>query len=119
MFPNLYRNFVFAQVGIVDAGNFKGAAEVDNLRRHAAVELDRYANYMREHNFSAKGCFTIGTDVVEEATRLCEGIARRFPNSQIFAGQLIFKDDGFLRRLLHTAPCSHCSDGSIVKAAPY
>jgi hypothetical protein len=34
MFGNTFRNFVFVQVGSVDAGNFKGAAEIDALRTH-------------------------------------------------------------------------------------
>lgn len=101
MLPNLYRNFVFAQVGVVDAGSFKGAAEVENLRRHAATEVERYATYRRGHDISSTGCFAIGKNVVEEATRLCEDSPRRFPNSQVIAGQSIFNDDSFLRRLLH------------------
>ncbi|MCU0783786.1 MAG: APC family permease [Verrucomicrobia bacterium] len=101
MFPNLYQNFVFAQVGVIDAGNFKGATEVENLRRHVDDEVERYATYMRAHGSAAQARFVIGTDVVEEATQLCAKITRQFPNSQIFAGQLVFPNDSFLTRLLH------------------
>ena len=38
---------------------------------------------------------------MEEATNLCTGLRQRYPNSQFFAGQLVFKDDSFLTRLLH------------------
>jgi hypothetical protein len=101
MFPRLYQNFVFAQVGVIDAGNFKGATEAENLRRHVSGEVERYAAYMRAQGFLAEGRFAIGTDVVEEAMNLCAEIIRRFPNAQMFAGQLVFKDDNFLTRLLH------------------
>jgi len=101
MFPNLYQNFVFAQVGVIDAGNFKGATEVENLRRHVGGEVERYAAYMRARGCPAEARFVIGTDVVEEATGLCADIARQFPNSQVFAGQLVFPNDSFLTRLLH------------------
>src|SRR5262249_23248510 len=46
IFPDVFKNFVFVQVGVVDAGNFKGAAELDNLRAHAEKEVQRYVNYM-------------------------------------------------------------------------
>jgi len=46
MFPKVYRNYVFVQVGVLDAGNFKGAAEVENLREHSQSEADRYVAYM-------------------------------------------------------------------------
>ena len=101
MFPKLYRNFVFVQVGVLDAGNFKGAAEVENLRRHVAAEGERYGAYLRARGLHAEARFAIGTDVVEEATNLCASLRQRYPNSQFFAGQLVFKDDSFLTRLLH------------------
>jgi hypothetical protein len=101
MFPNLYKNFIFAQVGVVDAGNFKGTDEVDNLRKHVAAEGGRYVSFVHTHGFAAESVQVMGTDVVEEATALCGDLAKRFPNLQIFAGQLVFKADSFLTRLLH------------------
>ena len=101
MFPGLYHNFVFVQVGVIDAGNFKGAAEVENLRRHVGDEVERYASYLRSRGFCAEGRFALSTDVVEEATALCDDIIRQFPNAQIFAGQLLFAQDSFITRLLH------------------
>ena len=38
MFGNTFRNFVFVQVGSVDAGNFKGAADIEALRAHTEAE---------------------------------------------------------------------------------
>ncbi|HEY2329899.1 MAG TPA: APC family permease, partial [Verrucomicrobiae bacterium] len=45
MFPKVYTNFVFVQVGVLDAGNFKGADEVENLRGHSQAEVQRFAAY--------------------------------------------------------------------------
>jgi len=101
MFPKFYQNFIFAQVGVIDAGNFKGATEAENLKRHVAAEVERYATYMRARGFAGEGRYVIGTDVVDEATNLCAEITKQFPNSQVFAGQLVFKNDSFLTRLLH------------------
>ena len=101
MFPKVYKNFVFLQVGVLDAGSFKGAREVENLRRHAQRDAERYADYMRKQGFCAESYVALGTDIVDEAEKLCEEIARRFPQSQFFAGQLVFKNEGLLTRLLH------------------
>ena len=101
MFPKVYQNFVFLQVGVLDAGNFKGAAEVENLREHSQREVERYVAYMKRHGFYAESHFALGTDIVDEAANLCDEIAKRFPQSQYFAGQLVFKDEGFLTRFLH------------------
>jgi len=101
MFPKVYQNLVFVQVGVLDAGNFKGAAEVENLRAHARREVGHYASYMGKRGFYAESHFALGTDIVETAAKLCEEIAQKFPQTQFFAGQLVFKDDSFITRILH------------------
>ncbi|HEU5397234.1 MAG TPA: APC family permease [Verrucomicrobiae bacterium] len=101
MFPHVYKNFIFLQVGILDAGTFKGAAEVKNLRLHAKHEAERYADYMRKQGFCAEAHVSLGTDIVDEAAKLCEEVAKRYSQSQFFAGQLVFQDEGFLTRFLH------------------
>jgi len=101
MFPKVYQNFVFLQVGVVDAGSFKGAAEMENLRAHSRREVERYVTFMRQQGFYAEAHFAVGTDVADEAAKLCEQVAQRFPNAQFFAGQLVFKDENLLTRWLH------------------
>ncbi|MGH7976868.1 MAG: APC family permease, partial [Limisphaerales bacterium] len=101
MFPKVYENFVFLQVGVLDAGNFKGAHEVENLREHSRREVERYVTYMRHQGFYAEAHIALGTDVADEAAKLCEAVAKHFPQSQFFAGQLVFKDESFVSRLLH------------------
>jgi hypothetical protein len=101
MFPKVYQNFVFVQVGILDAGNFKGAAEVENLREHSQRGVERYVAYMKRHGFYAESRIALGTDIVDEAANACDAIAQRFPQAQFFAGQLVFQDDSLITRLLH------------------
>ena len=101
MFPKVYSNFVFLQVGVLDAGTFKGAAEVENLRDHSRREAERYAAYMRQQGFYAESHVAVGTDVADEAARLCDTVAKKFPQSQFFAGQLVFKDESTVTRWLH------------------
>jgi hypothetical protein len=101
MFPKVYQNFVFLQVGVVDAGTFKGAAEMENLREHSRREVERYVDYMRQEGFHAEAHFAVGTDVADEAAKLCAGVAERFPQVQFFAGQLVFKNENLVTRWLH------------------
>jgi amino acid transporter len=101
MFPKVYRNFIFVQVGVLDAGNFKGASEVENLRGHSRREVEKFVTYMSKRGFYSEARFALGTDIVEEAAKLCEEIAGKFPQAQFFAGQLVFKDENMVRRWLH------------------
>ena len=101
MFPKVYSNFVFIQVGILDAGNFKGAAEVENLREFSRAAVDRFVSYMSRRGFYAEAHVALGTDIVEEAAKLCDRITEKFPQAQFFAGQLVFKDETLLSRWLH------------------
>jgi amino acid transporter len=101
MFPKVYQNFVFVQVGVLDAGNFKGASEVENLREHSQKEVDRYVAYMGKRGFYTEAHIALGTDIVDEAAKLCDGIAEKFPQAQFFAGQLVFQDESLVTRWLH------------------
>ena len=101
MFPRVYNNFIFVQVGVLDAGNFKGAAEVENLREHSRREVERYVAYMSRRGFYAESQLALGTDIVAEAATLCDTIAQKYPQAQFFAGQLVFKDESLVTRWLH------------------
>ncbi len=101
MFPKVYQNFIFVQVGVLDAGNFKGAAEVENLDKHTHTEVGRYVSYMGRHGYYSESHIALGTDIVDEAEKLCNGVAEQFPQSQFFAGQLVFDDENRIGRWFH------------------
>lgn len=101
MFGDTFRNFVFLQVGSVDAGNFKGADELEALRAHTVSEAERYAAWARARGFGATTFTSIGHDVVGEAMNLATTAREKFPNSVFFAGQLLFARETRLTRFLH------------------
>jgi amino acid transporter len=101
MFPKVYKNFIFVQVGVLDAGNFKGAAEVENLREYSQKEVNRYVAYMGKRGYYTEAHLALGTDIVDEAAKLCDVIAGKFPQAQFFAGQLVFRDESMVTRWLH------------------
>ncbi len=101
LFSGMYKNFVFIQVGSVDAGNFKGADEIENLDTHINMEANRYVKYMNEHGYYAEAFTKIGTDVVDEINNLVPEITAKFPNVVFFGGQIVFPEDSFVTRWLH------------------
>lgn len=101
LFGGTFKNFVFLQIGVVDAGNFKGAHEMESLQTHAKKDIGRYVKFMNKNGFYAQGFIAVGVDVVEEAAKIAPQVLERFPNAIFFGGQLIFPKDSFLTRLLH------------------
>ncbi len=101
LFGSTFKNFVFIQVGTVDAGNFKGAAEVSSMKVEVRKELDRYVHYMRCHGYYAAAYSSFGTDVVDEVDRIMPEILTRFPNAVLFGGQLVFPKTGLLSGVYH------------------
>jgi len=101
LFGGTFRNFVFIQVGTVDAGNFKGTEEMSRMKTEVKKELDRYVNYMRCHGYYAAAYSSFGTDVVDEIASLTPEILERFPNAILFGGQLVFPTTTFLSGVFH------------------
>ena len=101
MFGDNFRNFAFIQVGAVDAGNFKGTAELEALRQHTELEAARYAAWARAHGYGAASFTVIGHDITGEVLKLAHQAAAQFPNHVFFAGQLLFARETIFTRLLH------------------
>jgi amino acid transporter len=100
-FPNVYKNFIFVTVGEIDSGTFKGAEEINALKQSVKTSLEKYEKVARKHGFPADYRMSIGTDVTEAATALCEEVTKEFPRSTVFAGKLVFQRDNVFQRVLH------------------
>ncbi len=100
-FGNSFQNYAFIQVGAVDAGNFKGAGELDSLRQHTAESAQRYAAWANRHGYGAAVFTAIAHDIPGEVMRLAQAARDEFPNSVFFAGQLLFQTETRITRLLH------------------
>ncbi len=101
LFGDSFKNYAFVQVGIVDAGNFKGSDEIGHLENHVRSELDRYVAFMKNQGIHAERFYALGTDIVEEVNALVPQIQERFPNHVFFGGQIVFPEDTLLSRWLH------------------
>ena len=102
-FGNEFKNFIFVMVGVIDAGNFKGASAVNQLQQHVWNEADRYVTLMRHNDFAADWRTAVGTDVVAELEKLAPDLVKEFPQSVFFLGQLILPRDSMITRWLHNS----------------
>jgi K+ transporter len=96
-----FKNFVFLQVGVVDAGNFKGVEAVEELKASVRKDLEKYVEFMHGHGYYAEAVSCFGTDVVEEVDKVSEELGRRLPGVVYFGGQLVFPQENFMTRWLH------------------
>jgi amino acid transporter len=100
-FPGMFRNFIFLSAGVIDTSVFKGAAEVENLRRDLDAQMQHYVEFAKGHGFYAEARTMVGTDAIECVAKLAEETAKEFPHLTVFAGKLVFREENFLTRVLH------------------
>jgi amino acid permease len=101
LFPGQFQDYVFVSVGVLDSSTFKGADEVDALRRHTEEDLEKYAAFARKLGFRAEHRHALGTEAVEKVLEMAEGIRKDYPRSIFFLGSLVFEQDSLAHRILH------------------
>ncbi|MDP3791728.1 MAG: APC family permease [Candidatus Omnitrophota bacterium] len=101
LFGDDFKNFFFMEAGMVDAGNFKGAEEMEALDLHVREELSHYVGFMERQGFYARSFHTTGIDVSEEISKLAQNIFNDYPQSVFFGGQIVFPEDTFFSKLLY------------------
>jgi amino acid transporter len=100
-FKGVFKNFIFVQVGVVDASNFKSHDEIRRLEKSLEGEGEKYVQFMKNNNYYAEGVCSIGVDVVDEIVHLATKVRKNYPNAMFFGGQLVFAKDAFYHRGLH------------------
>ncbi len=101
LFGGGFGRFVFVQIGVLDAGNFKGADEIERLQAHVKREGERYVAFVRARGGEAEAVTTVGHEVTGELDRLLPELTARHPQAVFFTGQLVFERETFLTRWLH------------------
>jgi hypothetical protein len=100
-FRGHFRHIVFIAAGTIDSGVFKGEQDLSVLEDSLRAQTRRYVSLVRSLGVTAEARIAIGTDPVADLEKLCLEIARDYPNVTFVAGQLIFKKETWLDRLLH------------------
>ncbi|MFA7288797.1 MAG: APC family permease [Melioribacteraceae bacterium] len=100
-FPNTFSNFVFAQVGVVDTGSFKGTAELNELEVKTKKDIHNYIDFINRNGFYADGFSKVGTEIIETAEELIIAIQEKYSNTVFFGGQLVFHRETIFNKMLH------------------
>lgn len=101
LFPGQFKNYIFISVAVIDAAASKGVEEVEQARRRTEDSLKKYVELAHRLGFAADSRMSIGTDAVEESTRLCRDVHKEYPRVLFFMGKLLFRVDYWYYRLLH------------------
>lgn len=100
-FPGLYKQFIFVSIAVVDSGHFKGREAIEALERQTEEDVAKYIDLTRRLGFAADGVTDIGIEVVQEATNVCEVLARKYAKATIISGKLVFRKENLFYRWLH------------------
>jgi hypothetical protein len=101
IFPGTFGHFVFVQVGVLDAGSFKGGQELERLKVETLASTQRYVEFARQHGFTAESAIEVSHDLVATIENMSEGLMRQHPDAVIFGGQLAFTHETVWTRWLH------------------
>jgi hypothetical protein len=101
LFGGGFHRMVFVQIGVLDAGNFKGADEIERLRAHVKREGERYVSFVQARGGAAEAVTAVGHEVLDELTKLVPGLTARHANVVFFTGQLVFERETVFTRWLH------------------
>jgi amino acid transporter len=101
LFGGIYKNFVFIQIGVIDAGVFKGVDEIKALQALVSEDVEKYVKMVSAYGYYAESRTSVGTDVVDEISKLAPDILKKFPNAVFFGGQIVIPNESILSRWLH------------------
>ena len=100
-FKDVYKNFVFIQVGIVDADSFHKEAVIETITENIQQDLGKFVYLIKQLGYNAEYKFSIGTDVAEEVIKIVPEIVEQYNNTTFIGGQLVFSGTYRASRLLH------------------
>ncbi|HEY4188505.1 MAG TPA: APC family permease [Polyangia bacterium] len=100
-FPNHFKNLVFVSVGVIDSGGFKGADCVDELEAETDAMLKKYSSLATSLEMPSTYRFSIGTEAVAEAEKLCAALLKEFPLATFFGGKVVFDRERWFQKFLH------------------
>ncbi len=101
LFGALHDRYIFACVGEIDSSRFKGRDEVEGLRKSTTEHLEKYLRLARNLGLTAEMRMSLGTDPIPELEKICLEVGKQYPRSVVYAGQLLFQEEGTLSRFLH------------------
>ncbi len=101
LFPNAFKNVIFATVATVDSDFFKGSEQLKLLTERSEAMLQKYVDFAKGMGIPARYEHHLGTDVVESVSELCVEISKKYSHVVFFAGELVFEKTQWYHKILH------------------
>jgi hypothetical protein len=86
---------------VADAEVFKEPTALAEIRSRTEENLSKYLELAKKLGVPAQIRYAIGTDLIDEAEKLCLDIVREMPQTTFFAGKVLFEREHWYHRLLH------------------
>jgi hypothetical protein len=102
LFPGHFRNFIFVSVGTVDSESFGSDQSLRTLQYETRATLDGLVNYAHVHGKGSRWFDAYGSDRLLELEHLSLEVRQQFPNSVFFSNRLVFENDHWWTRWLHS-----------------
>jgi hypothetical protein len=102
LFPDHFRNLVFVSVGTVDSESFGTDQALQTLQYQTRATLDALVNYAHMRGKSSCWYDGYGPDRLAKLEQLSLKVRADFPNSVFFSNRLVFDDDAWWTRWLHS-----------------
>ena len=100
-FKDVYKNFIFIRIGIINSKIYRGSEEIEHFKTSVKEDGQKYVKIVNELGFYGKSMWTIGTDPVSEVYRIVKKLRPKLSGSAFFGGQLVFSKTFYLSKLLH------------------
>lgn len=100
-FHNVYKNFVFVQIGIVDADSFHKENMMTEITENIEQDLSKYVYLVKQLGYNAEYLYDVGTEVADEISKLVPEITSKYPNVIFMGGELVFSGVYRISRILH------------------
>jgi amino acid transporter len=101
LFGDTFKNYVFIQIGVIDASNFKSEEELKEIHDKVKADLSNYVLFIRKQGYHAEGISRAGIGLIEEAEKVSAEMLKKYPNALFFGGQLAFKQETVFSKWLH------------------
>lgn len=101
VFPGTFGKFIFVQVGVVDAGSFKGSEQLERLRQQTSESVQKYVDLARYLGFEAQAEWDLSHDPLQSIQKITQHLMRQHPTAVVFGGQLAFARETIWTRWLH------------------
>ncbi len=97
-FKGVFKNFVFVQIGLINAGTLTELKEVETK---LTCQVRGYVSLLKQHGYHAESICETALDTVDAFVRMAPIIKEKYKSAVFFGGQMVLPDESLFNRFLH------------------